>query len=187
MTRLDRLRQGLEAPLLVSSGTNVRYLTGLDSSNAYLLVEPERRPTIVSGGWPASAWQARATRLAETGPLDDEERAEVERAIATLGELNAMLAGAQLQVAYRTRDEVALFLLHARETPASFVTRAGEAVDPLDLAIQMKVLPRISGGSGAVRRVVPTSAFARSICAPGPTVRCTSWTCITGCFSTRCI
>jgi len=42
MSRLDRLRETLEAPLLVSSGTNVRYLTGLESSNAYLLVEPER-------------------------------------------------------------------------------------------------------------------------------------------------
>ena len=42
MSRLDRLREGLELPLLVSSPTNVRYLTGLASSNAYLLVEPER-------------------------------------------------------------------------------------------------------------------------------------------------
>ena len=42
MSRLDRLREGLELPLLVSSPTNVRYLTGLASSNAFLLVEPER-------------------------------------------------------------------------------------------------------------------------------------------------
>jgi len=42
MSRLDRLRERLEGPLLVSSATNVRYLTGLSSSNAYLLVEPER-------------------------------------------------------------------------------------------------------------------------------------------------
>ncbi len=42
MSRLDRLREGLEAPLLVSSPINVRYLTGLASSNASLIVEPER-------------------------------------------------------------------------------------------------------------------------------------------------
>jgi Xaa-Pro aminopeptidase len=42
VSRLDRLREGLDAPLLVSSPTNVRYLTGLDSSNAFLIVEPER-------------------------------------------------------------------------------------------------------------------------------------------------
>jgi Xaa-Pro aminopeptidase len=40
--RLDRLRGGLERPLLVTSLTNVRYLTGLRSSSAALLVEPER-------------------------------------------------------------------------------------------------------------------------------------------------
>src|SRR5205823_3538916 len=35
-----------------------------------------------------------------------------------------------------------------------FVTRQGNTVDPLDLAIQMKVLPRIAGGTGAIRRLV---------------------------------
>lgn len=42
MSRLERLRAGLEEPLLVSNGLNVRYLTGFDSSNAALLVEPDR-------------------------------------------------------------------------------------------------------------------------------------------------
>jgi Xaa-Pro aminopeptidase len=42
VSRLERLRAGLEEPLLVSSGLNVRYLTGFDSSNAALLVEPDR-------------------------------------------------------------------------------------------------------------------------------------------------
>jgi Xaa-Pro aminopeptidase len=40
MSRLERLQAQLEAPLLVSSLVNVRYLTGLASSNAALLVEP---------------------------------------------------------------------------------------------------------------------------------------------------
>jgi Xaa-Pro aminopeptidase len=40
--RVDRLREKLEEPLLVSSSTNVRYLCGLASSNAALFVEPER-------------------------------------------------------------------------------------------------------------------------------------------------
>jgi Xaa-Pro aminopeptidase len=42
MTRVDRLRESLEEPLLVSNGVNVRYLTGFSSSNAALLVEPDR-------------------------------------------------------------------------------------------------------------------------------------------------
>ena len=40
--RVEKLRAGLEEPLLVSNPANVRYLSGLDSSNAALLVEPER-------------------------------------------------------------------------------------------------------------------------------------------------
>ena len=42
MTRLDRLRAGLDLPLLVTAPANVLYLTGLHSSNAALVVEPER-------------------------------------------------------------------------------------------------------------------------------------------------
>ena len=42
MNRTERLRTILEEPLLVSNGVNVRYLTGFDSSNAALLVEPDR-------------------------------------------------------------------------------------------------------------------------------------------------
>ncbi len=40
--RVDRLRAGLDEPLLVTNPTNVRYLTGFRSSSAVLLVEPER-------------------------------------------------------------------------------------------------------------------------------------------------
>jgi Xaa-Pro aminopeptidase len=42
MTRLERLQASLDEPLLVSNLVNVRYLTGFDSSNAALVVEPER-------------------------------------------------------------------------------------------------------------------------------------------------
>jgi Xaa-Pro aminopeptidase len=40
--RIDRLRASLVEPLLVSDPTNVYYLTGFRSSNAALLVEPDR-------------------------------------------------------------------------------------------------------------------------------------------------
>jgi Xaa-Pro aminopeptidase len=40
--RVERLRGSLEEPLLVSASANVRYLSGFVSSNAALLVEPER-------------------------------------------------------------------------------------------------------------------------------------------------
>lgn len=40
--RIARLVDSLEEPLLVTNPVNVRYLTGFESSNAALLVEPER-------------------------------------------------------------------------------------------------------------------------------------------------
>jgi Xaa-Pro aminopeptidase len=42
VTRIDRLRELLDEPLLVTNLVNVRYLTGFDSSNAALFVEPDR-------------------------------------------------------------------------------------------------------------------------------------------------
>jgi Xaa-Pro aminopeptidase len=41
-SRLDRLRAALEEPLLVTNPVNVLYLSGFKSSNAALLIEPER-------------------------------------------------------------------------------------------------------------------------------------------------
>lgn len=47
MTRIARLAERLERPLLVTKAANVRYLTGLvDSTNAALLVEPDGGATI---------------------------------------------------------------------------------------------------------------------------------------------
>src|SRR5713101_6817478 len=40
--RVDRLRALLEEPLLVTTGVNVRYLVGFQSSNAALLVDEKR-------------------------------------------------------------------------------------------------------------------------------------------------
>ena len=46
MSRIERLAALLDVPLLVTSGVNVRYLTGLASSNAALLVEPDGEATL---------------------------------------------------------------------------------------------------------------------------------------------
>ncbi len=45
-SRIERLAALLDEPLLVTSAVNVRYLTGLQSSNASLLVEPEGEATL---------------------------------------------------------------------------------------------------------------------------------------------
>jgi 5-methylcytosine-specific restriction protein B len=102
--------------------------------------------------WPLSAWRAGPSPLARRATGDD--RAEIDRVVDVLVQVNAILLQAQLQVGYRTRDEIALFVLHAADVGDSFVTRDGTAVDSLDLALLMKILPRIAGGSAPIRQVV---------------------------------
>ncbi len=105
----------------------------------------------VPSTWPTHAWHPRAIRLSELKDLTEPERSSIEEVIAVLSELNTILQQAQLQLGYRTRDEIGLFVLHAEAIRKAFRTENGESVDPLDLALQMKVLPRISGGSNAIR------------------------------------
>lgn len=108
----------------------------------------------VPANWPLSAWVPRATKLSSLTDLSIKERDQVNQVVTTLVDLNKLLNHAQLQLAYRSRDEIALFVLHANDVLDCFVTRSGLKVDPLDLALQMKVLPRIAGGSGQIRRLV---------------------------------
>ena len=95
--------------------------------------------------WPAEAWRPRAVRLGALADLTAPERAEVERAVATVADAARILG--PLGPGYRARDEVALFALHALGTPGTFRTRAGAAVDPLDVALDAKLLPRLDGGA----------------------------------------
>jgi hypothetical protein len=104
--------------------------------------------------WPAAFWFCGATRLAECNQELPAFRENAERATTLLQKANQSLVHSQLQVGYRTRDEVILFLLNANELTDSFVTRDGKPVDPLDLALMMKVLPRLVGGSNAIRRTM---------------------------------
>ncbi|QXD16979.1 AAA family ATPase [Rhodocaloribacter litoris] len=104
--------------------------------------------------WPVSAWYPRALRLAGLDEPDPATRKRLTTVMQVLAGANEHLAPAQLQVAYRTRDEVALFVLHAAEVAGAFRTREGTPVDPLDLALHMKVLPRLLGGSHPLRRAL---------------------------------
>ncbi len=104
--------------------------------------------------WPKSFWQCRATRISEADSSTPEYRHCAESATMLLQDVNQCLVHSQLQVGYRTRDEVILFLLNAEDSKEAFRTREGQSVDPLDLAIMMKVLPRLVGGSNAIRRTM---------------------------------
>ena len=104
--------------------------------------------------WPVTSWHPINIRLIQLTNPTEEQVADINRAIGALEAVNDLLAPAQLKFAYRTRDEIAFFLLHARQIADAFVDRDGNAVDPLDLALQMKILPRIAGDSNGIRRAV---------------------------------
>lgn len=104
--------------------------------------------------WPVSAWYPRAIRLSQVMNIPASDHNLIDETITTLTQINNFLKPAQLQVGYRTRDEIVLFVLHARDLERVFKTSNGDLVDPLDLALQMKILPRIVGGSNAIRQVI---------------------------------
>lgn len=115
---------------------------------------PNGAQTPTVSRWPVKSWHPINIRLSELVKPTAEQVTEINRAIAALDAINILLSPSQLQVGYRTRDEVAFYLLHAQQISDAFVDREGNAVDPLDLALQMKILPRIAGSSNAIKRCV---------------------------------
>lgn len=90
----------------------------------------------------ADDWQPTAIRLSAH---PDAHGPEVRELIEELVAVNDILSTAQLQVGYRLRDEVTLFVLNVRNDP-NFMHAASNPIDPIDLAICMKILPRVQGG-----------------------------------------
>jgi MoxR-like ATPase len=108
--------------------------------------------------WPVSFWLAGHRRLADVVLSGAPVPPELSAATGILGEINRVLLRAQLQVGYRVRDEIGLFLYNATVLRAGFRTLSGSTVDPLDLALLMKVLPRITGSSQSIRWVLESLA-----------------------------
>ena len=104
--------------------------------------------------WPIKNWQPRAIQLSKLEVNSVEEKQQINSLIDKLSKINEYLKPAQLQVGYRTRDEIILYALHAKEIKSFFITNDGKTVDPFDLAILMKILPRIVGGSNTIRQVI---------------------------------
>ena len=65
-TRIARLRERLEEPLLVTNLVNIRYLCGFDSSNAALLVEQERVRLFTDFRYIHSAHEVEGVEVVET-------------------------------------------------------------------------------------------------------------------------
>jgi len=101
--------------------------------------------------WDISDWRQSYLSVGEYPQPAD---ATIVSVISTLTVLNLSLAAVQLQVGYRVRDEIALFCIHARDCAESFGRSGGLQVDPLDLAVAMKILPRLQGGGATIRRVL---------------------------------
>ena len=81
MSRIERLAATLDQPLLVTSGVNVRYLTGMASSNAAVLVDPAGDATLYTD----FRYAKKAARV---------EGVEfVQTARAVIGDLATLLAG----------------------------------------------------------------------------------------------
>ncbi|HKG43137.1 MAG TPA: aminopeptidase P family protein [Gaiellaceae bacterium] len=66
MSRVERLRTSLEEPLLVTNPVNVRYLVGFASSNAALLVDPERVRLYTDFRYAEAARAVEAVEFVET-------------------------------------------------------------------------------------------------------------------------
>lgn len=101
--------------------------------------------------WPIDLWKPAALSLSAHPKRGS---AEVGQIIDTLTEINDILEQGQLQFGYRVRDEIVMFCLAAQECLGSFITADAGPVYPLDLAIAMKVLPRIQGGGETIRMVL---------------------------------
>ncbi len=104
--------------------------------------------------WPLSAWTPLATRAGELPALSAAQRSSAARVVEALQQINRSLQPVQLQVGYRVRDELILFVLHAREVASAMRQADGAAVDALDLGIMMKVLPRLTGAHALLRRAL---------------------------------
>jgi Xaa-Pro aminopeptidase len=104
MTRLERLQAELERPLLVTNPVSVRYLSGFRSSNAALLVEPERVCLYTD-----SRYTAVARMLSEV------EVVEIGKGLRGLGEL------LQGEVAFESEDVTVAALEKLRSGGASLV------------------------------------------------------------------
>ena len=63
--------------------------------------------------WPVESWYPRAVQLGGLSQIAAEDRELILRLIQNLADMNEILKGAQLQLGYRSRDELALFLIHA--------------------------------------------------------------------------
>jgi Xaa-Pro aminopeptidase len=110
--RLQRLKERLERPLLVSRLANLRYLTGFSGSNGYLLVTAERSVFVTDGRYGEVAG-----RLVEALPDTDLDVYQgplwpvMAKLLSDLPEVSLEAAGVTWSFARRLADEVSAELV----------------------------------------------------------------------------
>jgi Xaa-Pro aminopeptidase len=135
VTRLESLAAGLDAPLLVTRGANVRYLTGLDSSNAAVLVEHGGEATLYTDfRYAQAAAEVPHVTLVQTGRY-------------LVQELSGLLAGRRLAF----EAEHVSFADHAR------LTAGGVELVPSHGAVERLRAVKEPGEVDAVRRAAALS------------------------------
>lgn len=147
---MDECSHGFSRKVLDRAFTIELSEVDLSLDSAIPTNEPSRVPQV----WPIRFWHCTASRFSEVDHSSSVFIQNAERATNLLQQINDCLVRSQLQVGYRTRDEVILFLINASEISDAFCTREGSRVDPLDVAIMMKILPRLVGGSNAIRATI---------------------------------
>ncbi|OCB14903.1 hypothetical protein A5644_25815 [Mycobacterium intracellulare subsp. yongonense] len=123
-------------------------LSEVDLSEYSSVSEP--RP--IGSSWSSSVWAPQYLSLSDVP--DPQTNSVIVDAVNALVRANESLQPAQLQVGFRVRDEVALFCLNAAGTQEHFVDGGQSAIDPLDLCLSMKLLPRLQGGGILLREVL---------------------------------
>jgi hypothetical protein len=107
--------------------------------------------TPATSNWAPATWRQPATSLANHPRRNEQVVRDI---IEILSRVNGVLEAGQLQFGYRVRDEIVMFCLNAQECSEAFTTSEMGTVDPLDLAIAMKVLPRIQGAGTTIRKIL---------------------------------
>jgi 5-methylcytosine-specific restriction endonuclease McrBC GTP-binding regulatory subunit McrB len=114
-------------------------------------IKPSDVNELSASKWGSEQWRVPALSLSTHPECGAEEVASI---IETLTEVNGILEQGQLQFGYRVRDEICMFCLTAKDCADLFATAEAGTVDPLDLALAMKVLPRVQGGGATVRKIL---------------------------------
>ncbi len=147
MTRLERLAATLELPLLVTSGVNIRYLTGMASSNAALLVEPGGEATVYTDfRYAQKAARIEGARFQET-------------ARGIVGDLASILAGRSILVEGSILTVDALETLRAGGVDATPRSGLVEALRAVKSAEEVEILRQGAAISDAVFAAIAAERF----------------------------